>query len=136
MDRIAASGLIRTERLEVVELDGRLRLVVTGAARFPPPVLNGMVLERGVVGTAGVVFYDEQGDECGGLVFGGGVEGEGHRRFGSLMFDRWHGDQVVQVTQWDDPRGQVNGLEVGRGDGDGGGVRGWAARRMAEFSCR
>lgn len=52
--------------------------------------------------------------------------GDGHRRFGSLTFDRWRGDQVVQVTQWDDDRGQVNGLMVGQDDREGGGA--WLGR--------
>lgn len=82
---------IDVERINVVERDGKLKLVISNAARQHPGSIGGKILlprER----PAGLIFFSERGDEVGGLIFSG-KDGEG--QFGSLTFDKSRGDQTI-----------------------------------------
>jgi hypothetical protein len=59
---------ITVERINVVSPEGTNRVVISNKARFPGIVMDGKELdiERSVV-PAGIVFYDEEGSERGGV---------------------------------------------------------------------
>ena len=54
------------KRLRVVENNGKDRVVIANASRFPKPRLGGKEYPRSI-SPAGMVFYRENGDECGGV---------------------------------------------------------------------
>jgi hypothetical protein len=54
------------KRLRVVEEDGKDRVVIAGAGRFPRPRLGGKEYPRSIA-PAGMLFYRSNGDECGGV---------------------------------------------------------------------
>ena len=51
---------------------------------------------------AGMIFYNDQGDENGGLVFDGGLKNGEPTNGGSLTFDRWRQDQTLQLVSTED----------------------------------
>ena len=103
---------IEAERINIVEPDGRIRIVLSGVARAPDPVCNGQTFKRDGGNPAGIIFYNDEGDECGGLVFGGKQEADGYSAGGSLLFDQFKQDQVIGVTH-DDRNGERRaGLSV------------------------
>src|SRR5205823_737267 len=51
---------------------------------------------------AGIIFFSEKGDEIGGLVFDGDT---GKGQVGSLTFDKFRGDQTIQLTHQEDKDG-------------------------------
>ncbi len=57
---------LTVQRINVVDPDGRPRVVISNAPRFPLPVLGGKEFPRSIQ-PAGLVFYKPDGDECGGL---------------------------------------------------------------------
>jgi hypothetical protein len=85
---------LTTERLNVVAPDGTLRLVIANEQRFPPPILNGKPLKR-AVSPAGLVFYNDRGDEVGGLALS---EPDGGR-LSALAFDYPNFDAVGLITR-------------------------------------
>lgn len=111
MDRAAARqdaararfSEIDVERINVVEPDGTRRLVLANTARIPNAVVNGMTFgSRQGSGQAGVIFYNQEGDECGGLIFAGRRE-EGQVVAGAgLMFDQFEQDQIIGIQYGDD----------------------------------
>jgi hypothetical protein len=58
---------ITVQRINIVDADGRIRMVLAGQDRFPDPVVRGKSVPRSIRDTAGVVFYDAEGNEAGGL---------------------------------------------------------------------
>lgn len=88
---------IAAERIDVIEPDGRVRLVLSGAARAPSPIIDGRELERSGGNTSGIIFYNDEGDECGGLVF----KGEAAGAEAMLAFDQFKGDQVIALNYWE-----------------------------------
>jgi hypothetical protein len=104
---------ITVQRLNVVEPDGTLRMVVSNHARLPGVYHRGKAtpLERP---QAGMLFLNDEGTEVGGLIFGGrkNEKGEVVDSGGSLSFDRYEGNQVVQLLGVDDKSDRIAGLVV------------------------
>ncbi|GAQ16327.1 competence protein ComG [Oceanobacillus picturae] len=47
---------------------------------------------------SGILFYNQHDDECGGLIYGNGKDGNGNETVSaSLTFDQFKQDQVVQM---------------------------------------
>ena len=101
---------IDVERINIVEADGRLRVVISNEARQHRGVRGGDTIPRSGPRPPGLLFFDQAGDEMGGLVFGANGE-VGH--FGSLTFDRVQGDQTIGFRHLESGDGPYSaGLEL------------------------
>jgi hypothetical protein len=83
---------IDVERINVVEKDGKLKMVISNKARQHPGIVNGKLIERDHPRPPGLIFFNQLGDEMGGLVYGSNGP-EGH--FGSFTWDKVRGDQTI-----------------------------------------
>lgn len=90
-------------RINIVEKDGKLKMVISNKERQHPGSMDGKVYnERKGERPAGMIFFSEKGDEIGGLIFDGDTgKGQG----GSLTFDKFRGDQTIQITHQEDKDG-------------------------------
>ncbi len=101
---------IDVERINIVEADGRLRMVISNEARQHPGVRGRDTIPRSGPRAPGLLFFNHVGDEMGGLVFGGNGE-VGH--FGSLTFDRVEGDQTIGFRHLESDDGPYSaGMEL------------------------
>lgn len=80
--------------------------------RLPDPVVGGHTLKRQGDPSAGMIFYNYQGDECGGLSFDGGNKNENYQASAGLMFDQYHQDQIVGLMYGDENGRREYGLHV------------------------
>lgn len=102
---------INVERINIVESDGKLRLVISNKERQHPGIMDGVTYgERKGMRPPGFMFFNEKGDELGGLVFDGNTgKGQG----GSLTFDKFHGDQTIQlIHEEDEKQNYFSGLKM------------------------
>lgn len=101
---------IDVERINIVEKDGQLKLVISNGERQHPGVIDGKMLAR--KRPPGMLFFNEKGDECGGLSFSGDQK-DGQGSAGALLaFDRFRQDQTVGI-QYGEGNGQYYaGLRV------------------------
>lgn len=104
---------ITVQRINIVEPDGTPRLIISNHARLPGVLVHGKEkpLDRP---QAGLIFLNDEGSEVGGLIFGGrkGKEGKVRDSGGSLSFDRYGANQVVQLLGVDDAEDRLAGLVV------------------------
>jgi hypothetical protein len=105
--RNARFDTLTVQRINVVEPDGTLRMVLANNNRVPTVIINGQaypdVTGRRGSTTAGIWFYDGHGTESGGLTFGGRFDENGQiDRFGHLSFDRHNQDQMFSIDARDD----------------------------------
>lgn len=104
---------IQVQRVDVVEPDGTLRMVISDHARLPGIIVRGkeQAFDRP---QAGMLFYNDEGSENGGLIFGGrrNARGEVSDSGGSLSFDRYDANQIVQLLGVDDHEDRMAGLVV------------------------
>ncbi|MBA3712861.1 MAG: hypothetical protein H0W76_10495 [Pyrinomonadaceae bacterium] len=104
---------IDVERINLVEKDGALKLVISNKERFPDPVIDGKSYPLRQGGkTAGMLFYNDEGDECGGLSFGGQNKDGARNAGASLLFDQLNQDQTVGISYSEDDGRRTAGLNV------------------------
>src|SRR5258705_3929379 len=109
----ASFGQITVERINIVEPDGTLRLVISNHAELPGISVHGKE-QAFARPQAGMIFYNDEGSENGGLIFGGhqNANGEVVDSGGSLSFDKYGANQVVQLIGVDDHEDRMSGLSV------------------------
>lgn len=93
---------IDVKRINVKDDDGKLRMVIANKDRQHPGMMDGKLLDR-KRNSAGMLFFDEQGNEIGGLIFENFKTGETYR---SLTFDRFRGDQTVALQHLENKEGK------------------------------
>jgi hypothetical protein len=105
---------IDVHRINVREPDGTLRMVISNHARLPGVIVRGKENPPVDRSYAGVLFYNDEGTESGGLVFGGhrNAKGEVTNSGGMLAFDRYAGSQIVQLAGVHDATNHIVGLIV------------------------
>jgi len=103
---------IDVERINVVEKDGRLKMVISNSERQHPGVVEGKIIPRQGAREPGIIFFNERGDECGGLAFAGDLKDGQANASALLAFDRFRQDQTVGI-QYGERNGQYSaGLRV------------------------
>ena len=112
-DATAKFKEIEVGRINVVEPDGTLRLALFNNAQSPGNILDGRYFpEREGKRGAGLMFFNDKGDECGGLTYGAReVDGRPAADAG-LMFDRYRQDQIVGIQYSESKNGARAGLKV------------------------
>ena len=90
---------IDVKRINLREEDGTLRMVISNTQRFPGIIVKGKEQPHPSRRTAGVLFFNEEGTENGGLTFDGSKRDGKVSSIGHLSFDRYEQDQVIQLTQ-------------------------------------
>jgi len=105
---------LNVERINIVEPDGKLALVLANSARMPEPLINGKTVEIGRKGKyGGLIFYDGKGWEVGGLIYGTIIKDDSSYIAGShLSFDQFRNDQVVYLDYQDNGTYKAAGLYV------------------------
>ena len=109
---VAEFDEINAQRINIVEADGRTRLVLSNSERQAQAVFEGRVLLPDRDRPAGMIFFNEVGDEVGGLIFSGQTTDTGHSAFGGLAFDQWRQDQTVAIQYVDSNGRRRSGLTV------------------------
>jgi catechol 2,3-dioxygenase-like lactoylglutathione lyase family enzyme len=87
-------GEITAERINIVDANGTLRLVISNKDRMHPGVIGGRVLQRPRP-YAGFLFFNDQGDEAGGMTLTGRADNGRRAADASLMFDQLGQDQTI-----------------------------------------
>jgi hypothetical protein len=104
---------LTVQRINIQEPDGTLRMVISDHTRLPGIIVRGKE-RRFARPQAGMLFYNDEGSENGGLIFGGrrNAKGEVADAGGSLSFDRYEANQIVQLIGVDDKDDRFAGLVV------------------------
>ena len=116
---------IDVQRINVREPDGTLRMVISDSNRLPGVIVKGKEQPKVDRPQAGMIFYNDEGSENGGLIFGGRRDAHGDvvDAGGSLSFDRYNANQVVQLLGVDDKDNHMAGLAVSDSQEHGDGHR-------------
>jgi len=105
---------ITVHRINVIEPDGTLRMVISNHDALPRDS-RGNRQGRNQRPGAGMIFYNNEGTENGGLIFGGRRDADGTvvDSGGSLSFDKYGvGGQMIQLAGVSDKDNRFAGLRV------------------------
>jgi hypothetical protein len=114
-------GEITVERINVVDHNGKLRLVIANRDRQHPGQIDGKMLTR-QRRVAGLMFFDDAGDEVGSLTYNGSTK-NGRVADERLTMDQIKQDQVIALGYqesngqrsaalrvWDRPEQSLGGI--------------------------
>jgi len=104
-------GEITVERINVVDANGTLRLVIANKDRMNPGVMDGKVIDRPRP-VAGLLFFNDEGDEVGGLTITGQLRDGIRRANAGLMFDQLKQDQTIGLRYQESNGERSAALEV------------------------
>lgn len=88
---------INVRRINIVEPDGTLRMVLSDKALLPGIVIKGKEHPHPNRSSAGILFFNDEGTENGGLSFGGEKKSGKATSYGHLSFDDYEQDQVFTI---------------------------------------
>ncbi len=92
----ARFGEIDVERINVVEPDGKLRLVISNRPRSIGPIYKGKPFGYPGGSRPGMIFFNDEGTENGGLTFEGKAGPDGKYSASSgFSFDQFNQDQIL-----------------------------------------
>jgi hypothetical protein len=103
------------ERLDIVEPDGTLSLVLSNSRRVPVATIDGEVLlgdQAAERMDPAIIFFDGKGTEVGGMLFGTRETEDGYTAIRHLSLDAYRQDQTVVLSHRQTPQGAVAGLTV------------------------
>ncbi|MBB3856580.1 hypothetical protein [Xanthomonas arboricola] len=109
-NRHAELDVLDVQRINIREPDGTIRLSLSNRANFPGAIVRNEehAHPRDV---AGMLFFNDEGTESGGLIYSGAEGSTGQPSSGlSLTFDRYQQDQQVQLLGVDDEGKHYGGL--------------------------
>ena len=121
---------ITVHRINVVEPNGTLRMVISDHAELPGVIVKGEEETPPTRPQAGMLFYNDEGSEVGGLIFAGHKNSRGQvvDSGGSLSFDKYGASQIVQLAGVDDKTNKFAGLSVSGYSGETHAQRIWVGR--------
>jgi hypothetical protein len=93
---------IDVERLNIVEPDGKLRMVIANRPRSIGPVYKGKPFGYAGGSRPGIIFFNDEGTENGGLTLNGkrGPDGK-YQASTHMSFDQFDQDQIVVLNYSD-----------------------------------
>ena len=105
---------IQAQQIRIVEPDGTLRMIISNSKKLPGVIVHGKEVEQVDRPQAGMLFYNDEASENGGLIFGGSKNDKGEvvNSGASLSFDRYGGKQEVNLIGVNDKDNRFAGLSI------------------------
>jgi hypothetical protein len=104
---------IDVERINVVEPNGMYRMVISNRPRSIGPVYKGKPFGYPGGNRPGIIFFNDEGTENGGLTFTGQRAADGRYRASTHMsFDQFNQDQVVNLDYSDNNGQRLMGFSI------------------------
>lgn len=103
---------IDVERINVIEKNGQIRLVIANRAKTPGPIEKGVPFGYPAGRRVGMIFYNDEGTENGGLIFSGRTVDGKVESVGSLTFDQYNQDQTVALQHVESNNRRRSGLQI------------------------
>ena len=105
------SGEITAQRINIVDANGTLRLVIANKDRMHPGVMDGKTIDR-TRPVAGMIFFNDEGDEVGGLTYTGREQNGTRTADAGLMFDQLKQDQTIGFSYSESNGRRTAGFQV------------------------
>jgi len=107
---------LNVEKINIVESDGKVKMTLFNSKNIPSMIIEEEDIlpgHRSDDGVSGVMFYNNEGDECGGLIYGSNKDENGNHEMGmTLTFDQYKQDQVLQLLLTEQNGIQNYGLSI------------------------
>lgn len=104
---------IDVERINVVEPDGKLRMVIANRPRSIGPIYKGKPFGYPGGTRPGIIFFNDEGTENGGLTFTGQQREDGsYTSSTGMSFDQFNQDEVLTLRYSDSNGRRSTGITI------------------------
>ncbi|REC47244.1 hypothetical protein DRF67_11525 [Chryseobacterium pennipullorum] len=104
---------IDVERINIIEKDGTLRMTISNRERSPSPLYKGKSFGLKGGDRTGLIFFNEEETEVGGLIFSGKTDINGkYTAIGHLSFDQHNQNQTLYLSYGDRNGKRKMGLNI------------------------
>ena len=107
---------IDVERINIVGANKKPVMVISNKRLIPGPTINGKTYPRefadGRENLSGIIFFNDQGDEVGGLLYNGLQKDSSYSAVEHFSFDQWKQNQVIALQYLDNGKSRRAGLRV------------------------
>tara|TARA_A100000171_G_scaffold566_1_gene781 strand:+ start:4958 stop:5680 length:723 start_codon:yes stop_codon:yes gene_type:complete len=103
---------LNVQRININEADGQPRIILSNKEKLPGIFMDGIEYPHPTRSFGGIIFFNSEGDEVGGLVFDAVEDSKGHNAFAHLAFDKYKQDQTVTITYEDRNGKRKAGLRI------------------------
>jgi hypothetical protein len=108
---------IDVERINVVEPDGKLRMVISNRPRSIGPIYKGKPFGYPGGTRPGIIFFNDEGTENGGLTFTGRVrEDSSYASSVGMSFDQFNQDETLTLRYSDENGRKTTGITIAERD--------------------
>lgn len=110
--KVQTFGELTVSRLNVVEEDGKPRFVVSSREHMPNAFWRGKEYRHRSHGSGGLLFFNDDGTEAGGMGFGAARNAQGYSAGSNLNFDQYEQDNTLQLLYEDENGERIAGMRV------------------------
>jgi len=103
---------INVHRINIVEPDGKPRVIISNRARMAGIYLGGKEYKHPSRDDGGFLFFNDDGDEVGGMTFSNRRKGDTYGASSSLLFDQYKQDQTLGLMYGEENGQRQAGLRV------------------------
>lgn len=104
---------IDVERINIVEPDGKLRMVISNRPRSIGPVYKGMPFGYPGGTRPGIIFFNDEGTENGGLTFTGRKREDGtYSSSVGMSFDQFNQDETLTLRYSDENGRKTSAITI------------------------
>ncbi len=108
-DKTLTLDELTLKKINLIGEDGNLRMVISNESRQHPGRMNGEDFPKRKR-PAGIIFFNNEGDECGGVIANVSSENGATNSGMSFTMDNYHDDQVIQILNdetYENGKGQI-----------------------------
>jgi hypothetical protein len=104
---------IDVERINIVEPDGRLRMVISNRSRSIGPIYKGKPFGYPGGTRPGMIFFNDEGTENGGLTFTGRTREDGtYSSSVGMSFDQFNQDETLTLRYTDENGRKASAITI------------------------
>jgi len=108
---------IDVERINIVEPDGKLRMVISNRPRSIGPIYKGKPFGYAGGTRPGIIFFNDEGTENGGLTFTGRRRDDGsYSSSVGMSFDQFNQDETLTLRYSDENGRKTTGINIAERD--------------------
>lgn len=110
--KVANFEQLNVQRLNILEPDGKPRVIISNRKLFPGLYWGGKEYKHHSRDTGGFLFFNQQGDEVGGMTFDADKDGDKWSAGASMTFDQYQQDQTIGLMYSEQDGKRAAGLRV------------------------
>jgi hypothetical protein len=110
--RVTDFDEINVHRINIIEPDGKPRVIIANRARMAGLYWGGKEYQHPTRDSAGFLFFNDDGDEVGGMTFSNRRKGNDYGASSGLLFDQYKQDQTLGLMYDEENGKRQAGLRV------------------------